>query len=119
MSVTLETFLIILIIVTIVLLVLISVYLIKLLIELTKLAGNINDISSVVKSDIGTVISEFIVSLNSINSFIGTANKNVSDIKSFVLKLLGAGSVAFTGAKNLTGSFWKGLSTGLKFFRKK
>ena len=119
MSVTLETFLIILTVVTIILFILISVYLIKLLIELTKLASNMNDITSVIKSDIGAVISELMVSLNGVNSFIGTANKNVSDIKSFVLRLLGAGSIAFAGAKNLTGNFWKGLNTGLKLFRKK
>jgi len=119
MSLTLEICLIILVIVTIVVLILVSVYLIKLLMELVKLADNMNDIASVVKSDIGTVISELTVSLNGINTFIGNAKNNVSDIKSVVLRLLGAGSLAFTGAKNLTGSFLKGLNTGLNLFKKK
>ena len=58
MSVTLETFIIIFIVVTIVLFILISVYLVKLLMETITLVHNINDISSTVKNDMGPVISE-------------------------------------------------------------
>lgn len=119
MSVTLEVFLIIFIVVTIILFVLISVYLIKLLIELLKLVNNINDITAVVKNDMGSVMSELKVSLNGINSFVEATNKKVTDLKSIVAKLLGAGSVAMIGAKNVTGSFWKGLNAGLNIFRKK
>jgi len=119
MSVTLETFLIIFIVVTIILFILISVYLIKLLIETISLVRNINDISAVVKSDVGPIMSELKVSLNGINSFVGATNKKVTDLKGIALRLLGAGSVAMIGAKKFTGSFWKGLSAGFNFFRKK
>lgn len=119
MSVTLETFLIIFIVVTIVLFTLLSVYLIKLLIETINLVHNINDISTIVKDDMGSVMSELKVSLNGINAFVGATNKKVTDLKAIALRLLGAGSVAMIGAKNFTGSFWKGLSAGLGFFKKK
>lgn len=119
MSVTLETFLIIFIVVTIILFILISVYLIKLLIETINLVHNINSISTIVKNDLGSVMSELKVSLNGINTFVGATNKKVTDLKGIVLRLLGAGSVAVAGAKNFTGSFLKGLNAGLKIFRTK
>ena len=119
MSATLETFLIIFIVVTIVVFILIAVYLVKLLMETTKLVNNINEISDIVKKDMGSVMSEIKVSLNGINSFVGATNKKVTALKAVALRLLGAGSVAMIGAKNFTGSFWKGLSTGLNIFRKK
>ena len=119
MSVTLETFIIIFIVVTIVLFILISVYLVKLLMETITLVHNINDISSAVKNDMGPIISEIKVSLNGINSFVGATNKKVTDLKGIAVKLLGAGSMAMIGAKNFKNSFVKGLKTGFNLFRKK
>ena len=46
------------------------------------------------------------------------ADKNVANFKGIATKVLGASSIALTGLKGLTGSFWKGMAAGFKFFRK-
>ena len=46
--------------------VLLSVYVIKLLIETINLVHNINDISTIVKNDMGSVMSELKISLKKI-----------------------------------------------------
>ena len=119
MSDTLEVCLIILVIVTIILLIVVSVYLVRLLIEVSKLVSNMNDVSLVLKNDMSSIMSELKVSINGINAFVSATNKKVIDLKNIVSRLFGAGSVAVIGAKNLTGGFLKGLSAGFNVFRKK
>lgn len=118
MSVTLEIYLTVFITVTVVLLIICGVFLIKLLIELSKLANSLNDIATVIKSDLEPTIKELQVTLKSINSIVQEADKKVSYFSGIATKLLGAGSLALTSVKGFTGSFWKGLSAGMNIFKK-
>ncbi len=119
MSQTLEIYLCIFITVTVVLLIIVSVFLIKLLIDITKLANNLNDIATVIKSDIEPTVKEMKTALQSINSLIQVTDKNMTNFRSITTKILGAGSAAISGIRGLTGSFWKGLSTGINIFGKR
>ena len=87
--------------------------------ELSKLTNNLNDITTVIKSDIEPTVKELQTTLKSINSIVKEADKNVSAIKGIATKLLGAGTLAVSGLKGLTGSFWNGMAAGLKLFKKK
>lgn len=118
MSQTLEIYLCIFITVAAVLLIIVSVFFVKLIIELSRLTNNLNDISTVIKSDIEPTIKEIKTTLQSLNSIIQVTDKNMSNFKSITSKVLGAGSIAFSGIKGFTGSFWKGLKTGMSIFGK-
>ena len=119
MTPTLEIYLIIFLSVTAVILIIISVFTIKLILELSKLTNNLNDITTVVKSELEPTIGELRLTLNSINSIVKAADRKVSDFKGIAAKVLGAGSLALGSIKGLTGSFWKGVSAGMKMFGRK
>ena len=118
MSSALELYLIAFISVTIVLFIILSVFIIKLLLEISKLTNNMNDITTVIKSDLEPTVKELQITLKSINSIVKQADKNVSDLKGVASKVLGAGALALNSLKGVTGSFWKGMSAGLKLFKK-
>lgn len=118
MSQTLETYFGIFLSVSAVLLIIISVFLIKWLIELSKLTSNITDITTVIKSDLEPTVKELQETLKSVNAIMKEADKNVANFKGIATKVLGASSIALTGLKGLTDSFWKGMAAGFKFFRK-
>lgn len=118
MSLTLEIYITVFITVAVVLMIICGVFLIKLMIELSKLTNSLNDIATVVKSDLEPTIKEVQTALKSINSIVHEADKKVSDFSGIATKVLGAASLAVTGVKGLTGSFWKGLSAGMSMFKK-
>ncbi|MCR5260931.1 MAG: hypothetical protein K6C94_03760 [Candidatus Gastranaerophilales bacterium] len=118
MGSALELYLIAFISVTIVLLIILAAFLIKLLLEVSKLVNNLSDITTVIKSDLEPTVKELQITLKSINSIVKQADQKVSDIKGVAAKVLGAGALAVNSLKGLTGSFWKGMSAGLKLFKK-
>ena len=118
MSPVLETYISIFLSVSAVLLIIIGVFVIKLLLELSKLANNLNDITTIVKNDLEPTLSELQTALKSINSIVKVADKNVSAFKGVLSKVLGAGSLALGSLKGLTGGFWKGVSAGMSIFKK-
>ena len=118
MSQTLEIYFSVFLSVSAVLLIIIGVFFIKLIMELSNLTNNLNDITTIVKSDLEPTIKELQVTLKSVNSIVKEADKNVSALRGVATKVLGAGSMAITGIKGLTGSFWKGMAAGMKMFRK-
>jgi uncharacterized protein YoxC len=119
MSPTLEVYLNIFLTVTAVLLIIISVFLIKLLLELSKLTNNMSDITTVVKNELAPTVQELRITLKNFNSLLKATDDNVEKIKGIATKLVGASSLAFTGLHSLTGSFWKGITTGFKLFSKR
>lgn len=118
MTDTLEIYLIVFLSVTVVLFIVIAVFLIKLLLEVSRLTNNLNDITTVIKADLEPTVKELQIALKSINSIVQQADKNVSSISGIVTKVIGAGVLAVNSIKGVTGSFWKGMSTGLKLFKK-
>lgn len=104
-------------------LVLVGIFLIKLLIDLSKLTKNLDDTTSLVKSEIEPTIKEFNTALKSINSIAQNADKQVDSLAKFMENILGASAVALTRAKKLSGGLIKGFIKGLfsliKMFVKK
>jgi len=98
-------------------------FLIKLLIDLSKLTNNVNDTTTVVKSEIEPTLHEFNNALKSINSIAQNADKQVDSLSKLVESLLGISASVFAKARNLSGGLFKGFAKGLvgliKMFIKK
>lgn len=118
MSQTIEIYLCIFLTVTAVLFIMISVFLVKFILELSKLTNTLNDIMTVIKSDLEPTLKEFQTTLKRMNTIISDAESKMSYFKGIASKLLGAGSLAVASVKGVTGSFWKGMTAGMKLFKK-
>lgn len=97
--------------------------LIKLLIDLSKLAKNVDETTTIVKTEIEPTLKELNKALSSINAIAQNADKQVDSLSKTLESLLGAGVVAFSRAKNFPGGLLKGLikgiTTAIKLFGKK
>lgn len=98
-------------------------FLIKLLVDLSKLTKNLDETTTIVKSEIEPTLQEFNKALKSINSIAQNADKQVDSLSKLFENILGASALAFTRAKKLSGGLIKGLVQGLvtviKMFIKK
>lgn len=98
-------------------------FLVKLLIDLSKLTKNIDETTSIVKSELEPTFEELNNALKSINSIAKTADKQVDSIAKLFENILGVSTSVLTRAKDLSGGFIKGLTKGLvslfKMFIKK
>lgn len=119
MTTTLEVSIIFLIFTTIILGVIVTVFLIKLLMDLSKLTTNLDEVTTLVKQEVEPTLKEIKEALNNINSIAKSADQQVDVIKKLFTGVLGASGIAFCGLKNISGGFFKGITAGLKLFRKK
>lgn len=98
-------------------------FLVKLLIDLSKLTKNVDETTTIVKTEIEPTLKEFNKALQSINSIAQNADKQVDSLSKFFENFLGASSLAFIKAKKISGGLVKGLLKGMisafKFFMKK
>ena len=98
-------------------------FLVKLLLDLSKLAKNVDETTSIVKSELEPTLKEFNNALKSINSIAKNADKQVDSLSKLVESILGLSATAFARARNLSGGIFKGLLKGLvtvtKMFMKK
>lgn len=108
---------------TAVMIVIVGGFLIKLLIDLSKLTKNLDETATIVKSELEPTLQELNNALKSINSIAQNADKQVDSLSKFFENVLGAGSIAFVQAKKLSGGlvkgFVKGLVSVIKIFLKK
>lgn len=106
-----------------IILVVIGGFLIKLLINLSKLTKNINETTEIVKSELEPTFDELNKALKSVSSIAQNADKQVDSLSKLFENILGAGSIAFTRAKKLSGGIVKNVVKGLvelvKLFVKK
>ncbi|MDD3436493.1 MAG: DUF948 domain-containing protein [Candidatus Gastranaerophilales bacterium] len=112
-----------LVVATGIILILVGGFLIKLLIDLSKLTKNLDETTSIVKAEVGPTLKEFNDALKSISSIAQNADKQVDSLTKFLESVVGASALAFTRAKNFSGGLLKGLVKGLatviKLFYKK
>lgn len=98
-------------------------FLIKLLIDLSELTRNLDETTTIVKSELKPTLQELNNALQSINSIAQNADKQVDSLAKIFESLLGVSALAFTRAKKLSGGLVKGLIQGLvtiaKLFLKK
>lgn len=103
----------VLVITTAIMLVAVGGFLIKLLVDLSKLTKNLDETTSIVKEEIEPTLDEFNKALKSINSIAQNADKQVDSISKLFENILGASALMFTKAKKLSGGVVKGLVQGL------
>lgn len=119
MTTALQVSIMFLIFTTIVLGIIVTVFFIRLLMDMSKLTTNLDETTTIVKKEIEPTLKEIKEALNNINSIAKTADKQVDLIKKVLSSLVGVSGLAFCGIKNVSGGFLKGLSAGMKLFRKK
>lgn len=87
-------------------------FLVKLLIDLSKLTKNLDETTTMVKNEIEPTIKEVNQALHSLNSVVQNTDKQVDNLKSALEGVFGASSIAFSKAKIISGSLAKGLLKG-------
>ena len=106
-----------------IILVVVGGFLIKLLIDLSTLTKNVDETTTIVKSELEPTLHELNIALKSINSIAQNADKQVDSLSKVFENLLGASAGIFNRAKDLSGGlvkgFVKGLVTVIKMFMKK
>ena len=115
MSPTLEIALLFLIIAVII----VFGFLIKLIIDSIKLVQNLDETTTIVKNEIEPTIKELKKTLENLNSLTEGTNNQINQVRKILAGLLGVGSFALGGMKNITGGFFKGVMEGIKFFTNK
>lgn len=98
-------------------------FLVKLLWDLSKLTKNIDETTTIVKTEIQPTLKEFNNALKSITSITQNADKQVGSIAKLFENAVGTGILALGKVKEFSGgfikSFVKGLVTVIKMFLKR
>ena len=98
-------------------------FLIKLLIDLSKLTKNLDETTSIVKSEIEPTLREFNSAMKNVNSIVKNANSKVDTLAKILENVMGVGTLAVTRAKNFSDGLVKGVTkflvTVVKIFLKK
>ena len=115
MSPTLEIALLFLIIAVIIVL----GFLLKLIIDSIKLVQNLDETTTIVKNEIEPTIKELNKTLENLNSLTEGADRQIVLVRKLLSGILGIGSFALGGMKNITGGFFKGVTEGIKLFTQK
>jgi len=96
-----------------IILIVVGGFLIKLLVDLSKLTKNIDETTSIVKSEIEPTLQELNNALKSVNSIAQNADKQVGSLGKLIESTMGIGALAFTRARKLSGGLVKGFTQGL------
>lgn len=119
MSTTLQLGLLLLIFVAMLFLIVIGIYLVKLIIDLNKLANNLNDTTCMVKKEIEPILEELKTSLTNLNSVAKSADDKFNTIRKILTTAFGIGGLFVGGMGKMSGGFFKGLVQGFKTFARK
>ena len=94
-------------------------FLLKLIIDSIKLVQNLDETTTIVKNEIEPTIKELNKTLENLNSLTEGADRQIVLVRKLLSSILGIGSFALGGMKNITGGFFKGVMEGIKFFTQK
>lgn len=94
-------------------------FLLWLIIDSIKLVRNLDEATTIVKNEIEPTLKELSKTLENLNSLTKGADTQLTQIRRILTGLLGFGSIALGGVKNVTGGFLKGVIEGIKFFTRK
>ena len=95
--------------------VIIGGFLVKLLIDLSALAKNLNETSNIVNTELKPTLKELNQTLSSINEIVKSTDKNVGDFKSAVGNILNKTKIV---SGTLLGGLFKGFTNAYKMFKK-
>ncbi len=90
-------------------------FLVKLLIDLSTLAKNLNETSNIVNTELKPTLKELNQTLSSINEIVKNTDKGVGDFKSAVGKFVNKTKII---SGTLFGGLIKGFTTAYSLFRK-
>jgi len=97
-------------------------FLIKLLVDMSKLAKNVDETTSVVRNELKPTLRELNESLHTLNDFMKTTDKGIDKVKGAMENAFGASAATFSKLKFISGSLvaglFKGFSTVMKMFKK-
>ena len=93
----------------------VAAFLIKLLIDLSKLAKNLNETSIIVNTELKPTLNSVNETLTSINEIIKSTDKGVGDFKSAIGKFVDKTKIV---SGTLFGGLMKGFVTAYKLFKK-
>jgi len=102
-----------LVIATGIIIIIVGGFLVKLLFDMSKLTKNIDETTTIVKTEIEPTLKEFNKALQSINSIAQNADKKVDSLAHTFESLLNTGAFALHKAKDLSGGLIKGMVKGL------
>ncbi|MFI3301404.1 MAG: DUF948 domain-containing protein [Candidatus Gastranaerophilales bacterium] len=98
-----------------VVIVVVAGFLIKLLVDLSKLVNNLNETSIVLNDELKPTLKELNETLSSINTIVKSTDKSVDNFKSAVEKTFGKTKVL---SETIIGGVLKGFTTAFKMFSK-
>lgn len=97
-------------------------FLIKLFIDTSKLARNLDETTTVVKNEIRPTLRELNESLHTLNDFMKSTDKGIDRMKDAMEGAFGISAATLSKLKFLSGSLakglYKGFSTVVKMFQK-
>lgn len=97
-------------------------FLVKLLIDVSKLARNVDETTTVVRNELRPTLREVNESMHTLNDFMKSTDKGIDKMRDAMENAFGVSSATFTKLKFLSGSLvkglYKGFSTVIKMFQK-
>ncbi len=97
-------------------------FLIKLLIDMSKLARNVDETTTVVRNELRPTLREVNESLHTLNDFMKSTDKGIDKMRDAMEGAFGMSAATFSKLKFLSGSLakglYKGFSTVVKLFQK-
>lgn len=96
-------------------LIVVAGFLVKLLIDLSKLSNSLNETSNIVNTELKPTLNELNQTLSSINEIVKNTDKGVLDFKTAVGKFFDKTKVI---SGTLLGGLFKGFTTAYNLFKK-
>ncbi len=105
-----------------IMLVVVGGFLIKLIVDLSKLAQNVDETTTVVRNELRPTMRELNESLHTLNDFMKSTDKGIDKMKDAMEGAFGFGTETLSKLKIVSGSLAKGLFKGfttvMKMFSK-
>ncbi len=102
--------------VTSVVLVVVAGFLIKLLIDLSKLSKNLNETSVMLNTELKPTLQELSETLHTINDLVKSTDKGVDNVKDIIQRVIGKTKLL---SESILGGFLKGFVSMMGLFSKK
>lgn len=96
-----------------------AVYLIRLIIDLSKLAKNLDETTTMVKQELEPTIDELKTTLKNLNLLASATDRQFDNARKIVGKVANIAGLVLGQFKHLSGGFTKGLIAGIELFSKK
>lgn len=102
--------------VTSIVIIVVAGFLVKLLIDLSKLSKNLNETSIILNTELKPTLNELNQTLHTINELVKSTDKSVDNVKAAVERVLGKTKII---SESIFGGFLKGFVSVMGLFSKK